>query len=142
MADVNIILPERSRDSISEDLRYLTEFICRNQVGTDHDGNGGLGGSYGYGVNHENDVFMIHRFCWCEQPECPWCLECACKYHYEDPKEYKGLVIDEECRNCREKPEPAPQFLHKPSGSTVNWYKVDWQVDGGLTEDPVGPGIR
>lgn len=117
MTGIIISLPERSEDSISNDLRYLTEFICRNHVGNDHDGSGGLGGSYGYGVNYENDVFMIHRFCWCGRPECLWCLECFCRYHY------RGLMIDEECRNCRDNPEPAPQFLHKSSGSIVNWYK-------------------
>lgn len=35
-----------------------------------------------YGTNFENDVFMMHRFCWCERDDCPWCGGCTCKYHY------------------------------------------------------------
>jgi hypothetical protein len=38
-----------------------------------------------YGVNFENDVFMMHRFCWCDQGECEWCAGCTCpseSFHY------------------------------------------------------------
>src|SRR5690606_35696842 len=31
-----------------------------------------------YGVEYENDVFMIHPFCWCERQDCPWCGGCEC----------------------------------------------------------------
>lgn len=31
-----------------------------------------------YGTNYENDVFMMHRFCWCDKEgECPWCTGCG-----------------------------------------------------------------
>lgn len=46
-----------------------------------------------YGADYENDVFMMHRFCWCEKESCPWC----------------GA--------------DAPNFLHKKSGFGVTWYK-------------------
>ena len=26
-----------------------------------------------YGINYEDDTFMIHQFCWCEREDCPWC---------------------------------------------------------------------
>ena len=127
---ITIVLPERSEDIISKDLRRLTQVLCVGQIGDDHDGSGGLGGTYGYGVNYENDVFMIHRYCWCERPECPWCLECACQAHYEKNgvrveryEEGVESITDVECRNSREQPERAPNFLHKPSGSTIRWYK-------------------
>jgi len=46
-----------------------------------------------YGTDYENDTFMMHRYCWCEREECPWCFGSA------------------------------PNFLHKPSGFKVKWYK-------------------
>lgn len=36
------------------------------------------GWSEKYGVNFENDVFMMHRFCWCDDQDCPWCGGCTC----------------------------------------------------------------
>ena len=91
--NVKLILPERSEDYVSDGLRYLTEVLCVNKIGDDTDGMGGLGGHYGYGVDFENDTFMLHPFCWCERDDCAWC---------------NG---------------EAPNFQHKKSGSTVNWYK-------------------
>jgi hypothetical protein len=47
-----------------------------------------------YGVNFENETFSIHRYCWCEEENCPWCG-----------------------------PLEAPNFWHKPTGLKVWWYK-------------------
>jgi len=46
-----------------------------------------------YGTDYENDVFMMHRYCWCEREDCRWC---------EDG---------------------APNFLFKPTGFSLTWYK-------------------
>ena len=46
-----------------------------------------------YGVEHENDVFMMHPFCWCERQDCPWCGG------------------------------GAPNFWYKPTNFKVWWYK-------------------
>jgi len=46
-----------------------------------------------YGIDYENDVFMMHRYCWCEKEDCPWC--------------YMG----------------APNFEHKRTGFELTWYK-------------------
>lgn len=44
-----------------------------------------------YGVDIENDVFLMRQFCWCEKAgECPWCTGCAI---YRNTKE---------CRACGE----------------------------------------
>lgn len=88
--EITIITPPKSQDRISEDLRSLTELICNvhNIVSLE-----GLGGTYGYGVDFENDIFMMHPFCFCESPSCNWCEE-----------EY-------------------PNFLHKKSNFKVHWYK-------------------
>lgn len=89
---VTIVLPERSEDEISEGLRALTKAL--HGAGIDVTG-WGLGGENGYGANYENDVFMMHRFCWCERETCPWCRDES----------------------------PEPNFRHKASGTTVHWYK-------------------
>jgi hypothetical protein len=46
-----------------------------------------------YGTLHDDDVWMMHPYCWCEEDSCGWC--------------------------SNEK----PNFLHKPSGFSVTWYK-------------------
>lgn len=64
---------------VSDGLEQITEFICLNKIGKDHEYFGGLlGGQYGYGVNFENEVFMIHRYCWCDQEDCLWCGGSEC----------------------------------------------------------------
>lgn len=118
---IHIVLPHRDTDELSESLRDLTEVLCKR---FGHCGNGGLGGSYGYGVNHETAEFAMHRFCWCEkQRECPWCAGCDCeptctglcalKMPPQEWIEKHGFVVDW----------GAPNFWHKPTGMKVWWYK-------------------
>lgn len=91
MIEIEVVLPERSEDPVSDSLRLLTKAI----EGVTGEAEGyGLGGKHGYGANYENETFMMHRYCWCEGEDCPWCGE-----------------------------KNAPNFLHKPSGSNVHWYK-------------------
>ena len=72
---IQIVLPECSEDKISADLRYLTQVL----EGQGEDISGGLlGGKFGYGAYFENDTFMMHPYCWCEQDNCPWCMGCTC----------------------------------------------------------------
>lgn len=38
-----------------------------------------------YGTDCDNDVFMMHHYCWCEREDCPWCGGCDCPpsaFHY------------------------------------------------------------
>lgn len=38
-----------------------------------------------YGVDIDNDIFMMHPYCWCEQGDCVWCGGCRCPqtaFHY------------------------------------------------------------
>lgn len=108
-----VILPERSDDEISRGLRWLTQQLQRIRV-AEHDAFG-LGGEYGYGVNYENDVFSIHRYCWCGGYDCPWC-----SYSNEE-----GMHFQERFRGSGALPEHggAPNFWHKPTGFRVWWYK-------------------
>ena len=73
-------------DAMWDDLVIL-ERVLVTLKGCDDFGNG-------YGTQFENDVFMMHNYCWCERSECPWCG-----------------------------PEERANFIHKPSGVSVWWYK-------------------
>lgn len=50
-----------SSNRVAEDLRDLTEAL--ENAGSDSYG-GGLGGTFGYGTDYENDVFEMHPFWW------------------------------------------------------------------------------
>lgn len=160
MADVTIYLPERSEDLISDSLRTLTGEL---QKITNEGPYGLLGGEHGYGCDYENDVFMMHPFCWCEEPSCAWCRSCDCpnEYEYYSPdgekitrKRHDDYSIDdypdmakywesmkfigEACRNCTENPDRAPNFLFKPTGAKVRWYKYigrSMEVEGEFPAD-------
>lgn len=142
MTVVTVVFPEVSADRVSSDLRWLTEFLTVNKLAPDH-GGGMLGGSWGYGVEYENETFMLHPFCWCERDDCPWCLGCegdddAYTYYLADGTEadagkfYEAggystgrVEVDQDglCDYCAGRRLRAANFLHKPSGSTVHWYK-------------------
>lgn len=68
------------------------------------------GGEWGtkYGCEVDNDVFMMRPFCWCDRDDCPWC---------------EG---------------DAPNFLFKPTGFRLTWYKYigrSMEAEGTLPED-------
>lgn len=147
MNEIIVHLPPISDDQVSHDLVWLTEHLMKTQ-GAETSG-GFLGGEFGYGAYFENDVFMMHPYCWCEQDDCPWCIGCECgdearRYLIKGPGEYievaweawrdaydperpdtrkSELVPEKACDLCNGVIEPAPNFLHKPSGSKVSWYK-------------------
>lgn len=92
MTEFQIVVPPRSEgDPLSDELRQLTKVIIETQ-NLEH--SHGLGGEFGYGVDYENDVFMLHQYCWCERDTCDWCGE---KY--------------------------LPNFLFKFTEFSVHWYK-------------------
>jgi hypothetical protein len=129
MIAIEIILPERADDELSKRLSELTSLL-------DPDQSYGLGGPDGYGANFENDVFMMHRFCWCEGADCPWCGGCEC-----DASDELGMIrgygtagieVGGTCAYCRGEHHSdkgavagkgAPNFWHKPTGFKVWWYK-------------------
>ena len=112
-----IITPPRASDGvIAAGLVSLTEAIAA--IMPDTVSHGLLGGRFGYGARYENDVFMMHPYCWCERPECPWCRECECEL--EPAPSY---AVAKECENCKNPKELAPNFHHKKTGLKVWWYK-------------------
>lgn len=110
---------------VATDLWDLTEVL----VGAGFETTGGfLGGEFGYGAFFENDVFMMHPFCWCERADCPWCRGCECVVedlgeHIADWSARWHTVSV--CVNCApgEEPNREPNFRHKPSGTEATWYK-------------------
>ncbi|MEH0110812.1 hypothetical protein V6N00_13960 [Tersicoccus sp. MR15.9] len=137
---LTVVLPAASSDQISTDLRALTQALVGAGVENHY---GGLGGTYGYGVEFENATFMMHPFCWCEQDDCPWCVRCTCP---EDADLYRDLAGEQisfeewlgldyrtrpiledgpgpRCAYCTQVVSRAANFLHRPTGTQVRWYK-------------------
>jgi len=91
--EIIIVTPPIAESDIDTDLVNLTEYLVKSGAVGDQTGGYGLGGEFGYGVDFENDVFMMHHFCWCEKDDCDWCNRSK------------------------------PNFLYKPNGFEVTWYK-------------------
>ena len=137
-------LPVISDSQVADDLCWLTEFLTRTGAAPEYHG-GILGGPFGYGVEFENDTFMMHPYCWCERDDCPWCWGCDCPedawiYEVAGQRVDWQTFLDEydrtgnsnrrsrknedlSCDYCRGTRVSAPNFLHKPSGTRVGWYK-------------------
>ena len=130
MTDLTIIVPAIDDDYVSAGLRRITSVL---QGVTGEGPNGILGGNNGYGVEYENDTFMMHPFCWCDRSDCPWCLDCYCEIG-----EAPDFPVIEECGNCKSGRDFAPNFIYKPTGATVRWYKYigrGMEIDGDFPED-------
>ena len=107
---IKIIIPPTATTSIDLDLVKLTEYLTKKIFKGKRQG-GGLAGEFGYGVDYENDVFMMHQFCWCEKDDCKWC---------------GGEVIPSlirEIGNIQESKRRAPNFWHKKADYKIWWYK-------------------
>jgi hypothetical protein len=77
---MEIFVPRAEGDALSVSLRLLTQQLVARGHG---ESEAGLGGQFGYGVKFENDVFMMHPFCWCERGDCFWCGgRCGCGEPY------------------------------------------------------------
>lgn len=92
---VQVFVPGRSDgDPLSECLRLLT-FQLKRSFPNEDDCGFGLGGSNGYGVAFENDVFLMHPQCWCEREgECPWCTGCGAYQESDRPDACKACAED------------------------------------------------
>ena len=87
---IKVFYPATEDTDLSNKLRELTKLLKDKFSDCP---SGGFGGAYGYGYNYENDVFMMHEFCWCEEDNCKWCS-------YNEPN-----------------------FIFKPTNAKVWWYK-------------------
>ncbi len=102
---IEVILPEGSfgnvgnEGSVADGLRFLTRAI---QVSGADISSGCLGGEFGYGADFVNEVFSMFPYYW---------GDCACPSSWETGDHLEGC------------PELKPNFEHKKSGLTVDWYK-------------------
>ena len=118
---VQIVIPAGATERTEYDLVELTEYIANNVPETTNCG-GGLGGEFGYGIEYENDTFMMHPFCWCEkEDECLWCM-------MNDPKSNKNYKkmkaeLTEKYGKHWAKWGSAPNFFYKPTKTGCVWYK-------------------
>jgi len=122
MNKLEIVLPkiaESDQDCMLVDLAKAivdSGKVSKGSVGL------GLGGTYGYGVEFENDVFIMKPYCWCMKGySCIWCM-------MNDPIENPNYTkmnreikkrFGQECADWG----GAPQFYYKPNGYWVRWHK-------------------
>lgn len=97
---LTFVLPECSDNFVSEGLRHLTAACCASMP--ELDGGYGLGGEHGYGVNYENDTFVMRK---------QWWGDCTCGADDRDESHKPECAIE------------LPNFAHKPTGFTATWYK-------------------
>lgn len=130
MADeIQIIVPATADpiDQLDGALVTLTEQIAK--IDPDAAAHGFLGGEFGYGAKFENEVFMMHPYCWCEQKDCLWCTiwlsneedcteEAANAHRKAQENEIRARYGDWAAAYPQ-----APHFWHKASGLQVRWYK-------------------
>jgi hypothetical protein len=86
-----VFVPKSATTKREMDLVRLTQLLVEGKSTVKTCGL--LGGEFGYGTEFENDVFMMHPFCWCAADDCKWCRE------------------------------DAPQFIFKKSELRIHWYK-------------------
>lgn len=136
---IQIITPDRAENEYPLVLVTKLLYVAK---GLEHQG-GILGGEWGYGVEYENDTFMMHPYCWCERGDCLWCCSCECEGHWDTGDgSYHGpdhdWIVTKQCDNCREDRTSAPNFHYKPTDYKVWWYK--WigrgeKTDGHMPDD-------
>jgi len=139
----------KDSDIISQCLYTLSEKIIKGNPDVPR-GGGFLGGEFGYGADFENDVFMMHHYCWCEEEgECPWCTGCgffqnnnscvACSGSYPHGRLRTQAIEKDGCdyhfgrgifarfapwtHDSKSGYYDPPNFWYKPTNFRVTWYK-------------------
>jgi len=108
-------------DALSVILRVLTHRL--SLILPDKKGGGCFGGEYGYGVEFENETFLMHPYCWCDKEDgsCLWCLRDHPEFIPLLSARF-GTTEDGYYDEATGYFDP-PHFWHKPSGLRVRWYK-------------------
>lgn len=86
---ITIVLPPVASgdddDGISDNLRALTEMLCKKAGDS---GTGGLGGTYGYGLKFENDTFVMNPYYW---------GDCTCDFEEKEGEWSENNHHSEDC---------------------------------------------
>ena len=104
---------EKKQISADEGLYELTEFLTKTIFKGEWQRGGLLGGEFGYGVDYENETFMMHPFCWCEKDDCGWCAGIGAM----------PQLMRDVCGVKYNESERLPNFFFKPTNTKVWWYK-------------------
>lgn len=97
--------------NLDDSLYALSEAIAK--LNPDTQSHGLLEGTYGYGNDFENEIFMMHPFCWCEREDCGWCGSIGAMPQLA--RDVLGVKFAESDR--------LPNFWYKPLDFKVWWYK-------------------
>lgn len=118
MADINIILPKGALGRSSSDS--LLDSILRS-IAEQFSPDPKAEWAEKYGTEVNNDVFVMHPYCWCEKPNCPYCFDFE---EDEENNEPTRLPTNEMIEKYGiEKDRDAPNFWYKPLNFKVWWYK-------------------
>lgn len=122
---VRVVVPKGAFGA-SDDDDALDRVLRQIAIAASSDANGEWADKYGRDV--DNDTFMMHRYCWCEREDCPWCAGCTCPdaayTHYIDGKEVSGAEYD---AAWDEATPPWPFAKHKFGTPEFEAYDVWWQ---------------
>lgn len=117
-----IVLPPTATSDIDLDLVNLTEYLTKKAFKGKWQGGGLLGGEFGYGVDFENDTFMMHPYCWCEKEDkCLWCMMND-PFENKNWKKMKG-ELEKKFNPYWRTWGGAPTFFYKPTKTGCRWYK-------------------
>lgn len=81
-------------------------------------------------VDYDNVDFSMHYYCTCERSSCPWCRDCDCPLDELDENA-------DDCSNEQCNLTPLANFIHKPTGMTLSWYKHPGRGMSGYIPDGV-----
>ena len=139
MAEVQIVMPTGMLGaSASDDLVDTAMRVIAVGFGDPN------GWPAKYGTDYENDVFMMHRYCWCEKPDCLWCTiwlgnetDCSEAESAAHREKQKNEVRARYGDWAATRP-AAPNFWFKPSGFQLRWYKyIGRDMEGNDADFPV-----
>ena len=139
MSDFEIYLPPGAfteydaKDPLGNALRGLTRTLI--EKGHGEAGGGFFGGDYGYGVDFQNDIFMMHHYCWCDEDDCEWCSGCHC------PESAFHFYIDgQECTYKQYDKFYNEQVYTKATNGMVHCMEKYWKLPRD-TKQSLGPAI-
>ena len=122
MQKIKIVIPLGASTDIDLDLVNLTKYLTKKVFRNEWQGGGLLGGEFGYGVEYENDTFLMKPYCWCEEEDkCLWCMMNNPKQN----KNYKKMKMElkNKFNDYWAKWGGAPTFFYKPTRTGCRWYK-------------------
>lgn len=99
--NIKVVIPGRSDgDELSDALRELTRAICKARPDLDY--GGGMAGPDSYGCPIDTPVFTMRRQYW---------GDCDCGAAESDAPHTTDCSLER------------PNFIYKPTGFAVRWYK-------------------